>query len=119
MQLGRLEAFNSVSVVYRVNFLASFLNKNYGDGKNANGRLKSANSSNISIKAETRVTKAKRVPLNLHKRSNNANIDLPAAEIIRPKALQLSAMIRLASDRHRLSTTKNFLANFLKQELRI
>ena len=44
MQLGRLEDLNSVNVVYRENFLANGL-RNYGDRKNANGRLKSANSS--------------------------------------------------------------------------
>ena len=56
------------------------------------------------------------MPRNLHKRSNNADTDLLGGGRIRPRSLQLSAMsmIRLASDRHRPSTTKNFLANFLE-----
>ena len=80
-----------------------------------NGRVKSTNSSSeLSNKG---------CPLILHKTSNNANIDLPAGERIRKKALQLSAMFRQASDRYRPrarpSTRKNFLANVLKQELPI
>ena len=47
MQLGRLEALNSVNVVYREKFLANFLKQELRRWKNADGnrRLKSANSS--------------------------------------------------------------------------
>ena len=86
-------------------------NKNYGDEKNGSGRVKSTNSSSELSNKEC--------PINLHKRSSNADIDFPAGGRIKSKALQLSAMFRLASDRCRPwpNTRKNFLANFLKQEV--
>ena len=101
MQLGRLEDLNSVnvSVVCR--------NKNYGDGKNANGRLKSSNSSSklnnkgcplICIKDQT-------IPLWIFQQEGKSG---PNGRSVTVVSYDLGP-----------STTKNFQANFLKQELRI
>ena len=89
MQLGCLEAFNPV------NGLDNFSKQELRRWKNGIARIKSTNSSSELSNKECPLISY------LHERSNNADIDLPFGGGIKLKALQLSAMFRLASDKYR------------------
>ena len=87
-------------------------NKNYGDGKNANGRLKSADSSSklnnkgcplIWIKDQT-------IPLWIFQQAGESGPNGQSVTVV---------SYDHTGHGHGPSTTKNFWANVLKQELRI